>query len=285
MLSIDYGSSAYWHHRYANSNPAQDAFEWYESYHSLKYIFEKYIERDDEILDVGCGNSMLPLEMYNDGYKNILNIDISEVLIKQMAAAYPMLKFEEMDVTSLAYPDSSFDAVIDKGTLDALLCGGRSKAEKMLSEISRVLKPGKAFLVVTYGPPMIRLLHLCKPEYNWSVTVQVVGQKISNLAIWNGDPDSKREERSQEKATSLNSDDGVDSTTSSSDIIDTISADKEKSGVDSASEESVKGDYELKDSSEEDSVSLADMGIWSDSALFSSDNHFVYIMIKKKVNV
>ena len=30
---------------------------------------------------VGCGNSRLSERMYNDDYKNILNIDISDVVI------------------------------------------------------------------------------------------------------------------------------------------------------------------------------------------------------------
>lgn len=34
------------------------------------------------ILNLGCGNSILPEEMYDKGYKNIYNIDISHVVIE-----------------------------------------------------------------------------------------------------------------------------------------------------------------------------------------------------------
>lgn len=72
--------------------------------------------------------------MYKDGYVNISNIDISTTVIEQMKEKYkeeiPDLKcnvycmqwiVEVMDVKSLKYPNNSFDAVIDKGTLDSVL--------------------------------------------------------------------------------------------------------------------------------------------------------------------
>ena len=34
----------------------------------------------------GCGNSRLSEEMYEDGYRSITNIDISRVVVDQMAA-------------------------------------------------------------------------------------------------------------------------------------------------------------------------------------------------------
>lgn len=44
------------------------------------------------------------------------------------------------------YEDGSFDAVVDKGTLDALMsedtAGVRESGEGMLREVARVLKPG-----------------------------------------------------------------------------------------------------------------------------------------------
>jgi hypothetical protein len=44
-----------------------------------------------------------------------------------------------MNVASLEFPDESFDAVVDKGTMDSILCGEGSTANvaKMCMEISR----------------------------------------------------------------------------------------------------------------------------------------------------
>ena len=41
------------------------------------------------------------------------------------------------------FGDATFDAAVDKGTLDAILCGENStaNAQKMLSELYRVLVP------------------------------------------------------------------------------------------------------------------------------------------------
>jgi EEF1A lysine methyltransferase 4 len=68
--------------------------------------------------------------MYEDGYQHLTNIDISFTVIKQMQEMYkekiPNLAFKQMDVRSLQYDDGTFDAVIDKGTFDSILCGDGS---------------------------------------------------------------------------------------------------------------------------------------------------------------
>ena len=38
-----------------------------------------------KILNLGCGNSILAEELYDKGFKCIFNIDISPVVIEQMA--------------------------------------------------------------------------------------------------------------------------------------------------------------------------------------------------------
>lgn len=70
--------------------------------------------------------------MYNSALKNILNIDISDVVINKMKENYKdkftemkckcQLKLvEEMDATQMTFAENSFDFVFDKGTLDALM--------------------------------------------------------------------------------------------------------------------------------------------------------------------
>ena len=71
----------------------------------------------------------------------------------------PNLPFKQMDARSLQYEDGTFDAVVDKGTIDSILCGDGSgpNADQVLSEIYRVLSPTGVYICVTYGLPEQRL--------------------------------------------------------------------------------------------------------------------------------
>jgi len=74
---------------------------------------------------VGSGNSRLSEEMFEEGYSNITNIDISNVCVKAMKDKYKEkgdnFKYLLMDVKSMDFPEASFDAVVDKATLDSVL--------------------------------------------------------------------------------------------------------------------------------------------------------------------
>lgn len=63
--------------------------------------------------------------MFDEGYENITNIDISQTVTKAMNDKYKdkglNFKYSQMDVRAMDFPDSNFDAVIDKGTLDSIL--------------------------------------------------------------------------------------------------------------------------------------------------------------------
>ncbi|XP_014472422.1 PREDICTED: methyltransferase-like protein 13 isoform X2 [Dinoponera quadriceps] len=93
--------------------------------------------------------------------RNITNIDISHIVIKQMQdinnAKRPDLVFEHMDATQMTYPDEKFDIVLDKGTLDALMPDNEQAAvlkqlrtvEKYFEEIKRVLRHGGKYMCVS----------------------------------------------------------------------------------------------------------------------------------------
>lgn len=48
-----------------------------------------------EILVIGCGNSRVSEQLYNEGYRNITNIDFCKVLIDEMNQKY--VQKEEME--------------------------------------------------------------------------------------------------------------------------------------------------------------------------------------------
>lgn len=59
-----------------------------------------------------------------------------------------------MDVLDMSELNTaSFNSVIDKGTLDCILCGDNSvpNAEKMMQEIYRILVPGGVYVCISYG--------------------------------------------------------------------------------------------------------------------------------------
>lgn len=56
------------------------------------------------------------------------SVDYSSVVVAAMQARYahvPTLRWETMDIRALGFPSGSFDVVLEKGTLDALLAGER----------------------------------------------------------------------------------------------------------------------------------------------------------------
>lgn len=110
----------------------------------------------DAILIPGCGNSSLSADLYDVGYQNITNIDVSEVVIKQMKATNAHrdnMKFIYMNAMAMTFEDEQFNVILDKGTLDALMPddedGTKLDIDKYFSEIKRVLKLGGRFVCVS----------------------------------------------------------------------------------------------------------------------------------------
>ena len=88
-----------------------------------------------------------------------------------------------MDVRDMEYEDESFDCVIDKSTIDALLCGDDAflNVARMLKEVSRVLKPGGTYLVISYGKPENRDFHFERPHLDFTVKQYALCKKTFSL--------------------------------------------------------------------------------------------------------
>ncbi|EQC31325.1 hypothetical protein SDRG_10927 [Saprolegnia diclina VS20] len=171
-----YGKASYWDERYTKD---AEQFDWYQRYAGLKDLVLQYLKKTDNVLMSGAGNSRLTEEMMNDGFQTIMNIDVSQVVVDQMAKKYEGhegMQWQQMNVCSLSFSDETFDSVFDKGTMDSILCGEGSTANvaKMCQEVYRVLKPNGVFFIVSYGVPDNRLSYLENNELHWKVTVHTV---------------------------------------------------------------------------------------------------------------
>ena len=195
----EYGTKEYWEHRFLT----EESFEWLLSYiqvrHQLEPIFQQYChieqkEHDDQavtsapahydfdksrvrILVVGCGNAPFSCDLYDDGYTNIVNIDYSGTVIQNMqqlhSTSRPNMQWIVMDMTRNTFSNASFDVVIDKAAMDAIMTKERDvwnpnptvihQAYQMCYHISRILQPQGTFVQISLTQPHFRnkyLLHL-----------------------------------------------------------------------------------------------------------------------------
>jgi ubiquinone/menaquinone biosynthesis C-methylase UbiE len=102
-------------------------------------VFQKYVNTDAYILDIGCGYGRTLNELYNNGYKNSVGMDFSGKMIEKGESLYPHLRFEIMKKGRIKYPNNTFDAVI---LLAVLTCIKTNKEQmELLNEVKRLLKP------------------------------------------------------------------------------------------------------------------------------------------------
>lgn len=158
------------------------AFEWYGEYADLCHVLHKYLKPGSRILVVGCGNSKLSEQLYDAGFHSIDNIDISDVVIRQMSARNkvkrPMMTYSKMDLLHMTYEDACHDCVLDKGTLDAIFSNTDDKTvqsvDQMFAEIERILKVTGRYVCVTLAQEHILRKLLEKFECGWLVRVHKV---------------------------------------------------------------------------------------------------------------
>jgi ubiquinone/menaquinone biosynthesis C-methylase UbiE len=96
--------------------------------------------------------------MFEEGITNITNVDFSPSVVKLMTNRYLEMgcniQYKEMNVVEMGdFKNNQFDVIIDKGTLDSVLCGENSipLVDKMMKEVYRILDHNGVFLCISYG--------------------------------------------------------------------------------------------------------------------------------------
>ncbi|OHS93806.1 Menaquinone biosynthesis methyltransferase [Tritrichomonas foetus] len=190
--NIGYDNIQYWLKRYDNEyddfkNPAEwEPFEWYVSWRLLKKYFFSYLSQSQKVLYIGCGTSMLGVEICSsiEGMTEVMNIDISDKAIEMIKAKvqddlnkekYELKCKIKWRVNDLYQMDkwcrSKYDFIIDKGTIDSFLCS--NIASKNLTDlflsISTALRPNGYFIIVSNGAEEVRTMFFDHPNYKWEL--------------------------------------------------------------------------------------------------------------------
>ena len=150
-----YATETYWAARYAAVG-AGDVFEWFLNFDDLRPLLG-FVKRRSAVLDLGCGTSRLLCDMREAGYAGrLVGVDCAAAALRSVKERSEACDVElvEADATTLApFADATFDVVVDKGTIDALISGDAAAATEACAAAGRVLKRGGRFVVVSHRRP------------------------------------------------------------------------------------------------------------------------------------
>ena len=187
-----YREKEYWDKRFTK----EDKYEWLCTYNDVKDYIVRDICVHDKILVLGCGNSTFSADLHDAGFHNVTSVDFSPNVIEAMKKKYndshPSLEWQVGDVRQLdGFSGESFDIVIDKACLDALVCdegdpwspNERTKNDMYatLKCVSRVLKRNgvsnanhRKFISIGFQQPHFRKRYLINDhvKFGWEDNVE-----------------------------------------------------------------------------------------------------------------
>jgi SAM-dependent methyltransferase len=127
-----------------------EGFGWIGPQMAVKY-FSKYVPKDARVLDAGAGTGLVGELLANEGYNNLVAMDISEGMLEEAVKKGVYQEFHQMVMgETLDYANDSFDAVVSVGVMTV----GHAPASS-LDELIRITKPG-GYIVYSLRPDVYR---------------------------------------------------------------------------------------------------------------------------------
>ena len=118
-----------------------------KTHRKLKEIVLALIEPEDEVLECACGTGLLSAVIASKCRK-LTATDFSKKMLKKAqknCAAFQNITFADADITTLPFPDCSFDKVVAGNVIHLL-----DNPLTALGELNRVCKDGGMLIIPTY---------------------------------------------------------------------------------------------------------------------------------------
>lgn len=183
-----FGTKEYWDEQYQGRGDfPMDEYQWYFGFERYGKFVQTYApSKDEEILIPGIGNDPILLDLLQKGYTKLTATDYSEFAIERQKdflahQQYPFsthldtandetsteqsdeqqeqsIKLLQMDARKMPIQwAEKFDAIAEKGALDAIYLSGDGNVELAAKEFERILKPGGILISVSgVVPPELR---------------------------------------------------------------------------------------------------------------------------------
>jgi hypothetical protein len=157
-MPVDYEEQSYWHERFTS----EKAFEWLINSDQFVSIIEPYLNEfgpSAEILNIGSGTSDLQNHLRIRGFEKVTNVDYEPLAttrgrdLEEQAFGDVRMRYAVADATRLPQdlPDSTYDLVIDKSTVDAVSCGGEESLLRMAQSVRECLADDATWISLSYS--------------------------------------------------------------------------------------------------------------------------------------
>jgi hypothetical protein len=124
-----------------------DDFEWFvDASDAGRFVLDTIGPEHQRVLHVGAGTSNLGPYLLSERrhHLDVINCDVSETAMTLMSETFPAQDWQVLDLADMdvnPHPwDRSFDLIVDKGALDAVLFGGPELSAKFLFGCARMLR-------------------------------------------------------------------------------------------------------------------------------------------------
>jgi len=154
-----YGTKQYWDGMYAGTGEAVTAdglsaerHAWYCGWPELEPFWSELVPaKSARVLVPGVGNDPTVCGLYDAGWTDIAAFDYAPAAIERLELLLEGRSVRSIcaDASDLPFNDAAFDAVLDKGALDAIGIAGDEALFKAVAELARTVAPGGVVVCVS----------------------------------------------------------------------------------------------------------------------------------------
>jgi len=135
---------------------AADTVSWFQEHaeRSLALIQSISTDKSTNIIDVGGGASTLVDDLLNDGYENLVVLDLSAQALavagKRLGIKGKYVKWINGDICTVDLSERAYDIWHDRAVFHFLTDPADRRA--YVSQVMKAVKPGGHVIVATFGP-------------------------------------------------------------------------------------------------------------------------------------
>jgi hypothetical protein len=172
-----FGTKSYWDSMYQGTGdrPAE-SYSWYCGWEELAPFWKMLVPSTTaHVLVAGIGNDPTPVQLYDHGWTNLTAFDYSNAAVRRATQLFGPTRHVNLftaDARDLPLADASVDAILDKGTLDAIAIAGALDAA--VHELTRVTAVGGVVVCIS---------RVISPEELWEVFDASLWERIHDGSL------------------------------------------------------------------------------------------------------